>query len=140
MLQLSNVRSDGSVDDAATVDVVIRHPHTGEPTGMVATVTLAATDEFYKLCRKFRRTERDPVSRQMQQNVDGVKVQQAMLEAHVKSWSGLNGADGKPLPCQASVLAALPEWIRDQMTEAIRGIPVDPSPAEVRDESFREPA
>lgn len=141
MLTLPNVRSDGSVDDAATVDVTIRHPNTGEATGMVVTARVASMEEIYRLARSCRQHEKNPATRAITQTTDGVKLQKMMLHKYVVSWRGLNGADEKPLPCIPAVMDALPEWVMDQITEGIRGVPVDgPSVAEVHEAGFRESA
>jgi hypothetical protein len=141
MLTLPNVRSDGSVDDAATVDVIIRHPNTGDPTGMVVQVQIAPMDEVYRMARACRKHEKNPATRAVTQVTDGVELQKRLLARFVRSWTGLQGSDGKALPCIPSVMDALPEWVADQITEGIRGVPVDgPTVAEVHDASFRESA
>ena len=140
MLQLSHVTEDGA-SETAVVAVTIYHPRTGQPTGAVAWVQVATQDEMYALAKKCRRHEVDPGTRQMRQSVDGVKVQQLLMAKFVKRWEGLVGADGKPLPCVPAVMAALPEWVADQITEGIRGIPAspdEPDADEVRAASFRE--
>ena len=55
----------------------------------------------------------------------------------------MQGANGVELPCIPAVFNALPEWVADQITDGIRGIPLadeEADPADVRDASFREPA
>ena len=140
-LVLPNVRSDGSVDDAATVPVIIRHPRTGEPTGAIVEVQIAPTDDVYKMARACRRHELDPNTRKMTQTTDGVKLQKMLIAKYTKRWSGMHGSDNKPLPLTPAVLDALPEWVADQITEGIRGVTVDePNAAEVSEAGFRESA
>lgn len=141
MLTLSHVTQDGVKDDAA-VPVTIYHPRTSQPTGAVVWVTVATQAELYDIARKCRRHEVEPGTRQMRQSVDGVKVQQLAMAKFVRRWTGVQGADGKELPCVPAVLNALPEWMADQITDGIRGVPVsdEADAAEVRDASFRESA
>lgn len=141
MLVLSAVTADGLNEDAE-VPVTIYHPRTSQPTGAVAWVTLAPQKEQYDLARKYRRHEVNPGTRQMNQVVDGVKVQQVMMAAHIKRWSGFQDAKGQELPCVPAVFNALPEWVADQITDVIRGVPAagdvtdSPDAAEVRDAGF----
>lgn len=140
MLILSHVTEDGVKDDAE-VTVTIYHPRTGQPTGATVWVQVATQAELYDLARKCRRHEVEPGTRQMRQTVDGVKVQQLAMARFVRRWKGVQGADGKDLPCIPAVLNALPEWMADQITDGIRGVTSDePDAAEVRDAGFREPA
>lgn len=129
MLVLSAVTADG-LNESAEVPVTIYHPRTSLPTGAVVWVTIAQQKEQYDLARKHRRHEVNPGTRQMNQVVDGVKVQQVMMAAHVKRWSGLQDAKGQELPCVPAVFNALPEWVADQITDVIRGVPPAGEPAD----------
>ncbi len=139
MLKLEHVSADGGTD-AAPVPVTITHPRTGQPTGATVWVQVAPQEEIYAMGRKCRRHEVDPATKAMRQTVDGVKLQQMVMAKFVKRWEGLAGADGVALPCTPAVMNALPEWLADQITEGIRGIPPvdEPDAAEVREASFRE--
>lgn len=142
MLQLGHIDQDGATD-TAPVPVTIYHPRTGAPTGAVVWVEIATQEELYKMARQCRRHEVDPASKAIRQTVDGVKLQQKVLARYIKRWEGLADKDGKPLPCVPAVMNALPEWVADQITEGIKGIPPSGEELdadEVRDASFREPS
>lgn len=141
MLQLPHVTADGATD-SAPIPVTIYHPRTGQAAATVW-VQIATQDELYGLARKCRRHEIDPATKAMRQTVDGVKLQQLVLARYVKRWEGIADKHGAPLPVTPEVLNALPEWLADQITEGIKGIPVSADEldaVEVRDASFREPA
>lgn len=140
MLNLPNVTAEGAT--GAPVAVTINHPRTGLPAATVW-VQIATQDELYAMARKCRRHEIDPATKAMRQTVDGVKLQQMVLARYVKRWEGIASQDGTPLPVTPEVLNALPEWLADQITEGIKGIPQDadePDADEVRAASFRESA
>lgn len=141
MLTLNHVTADGVKDDAA-LPVTIYHPVTHRPTGAVVWVSVATQAELYDLARKCRRHEVEPGTRQMRQSVDGVKVQQLAMARFVKRWTGVQGANGEDLPCVPAVLNALPEWMADQITDGIRGVPNadEPDVTEVHEAGFRESA
>ena len=141
MLNLPHVTADGATDNAP-IPVTIYHPRSGQPAATVW-VQVATQEELYGMARKCRRHEIDPASKQMRQTVDGVKLQQMVLSRFVKRWEGIADKHGAPLPVAPEVLNALPEWLADQITEGIKGIPMSPDEidaAEVRDASFRQPA
>lgn len=142
MLTLSHLTADGRKDDAP-VAVPIFNPRTGKHEATVW-VRIATQEELYAIGRKCRRHEVNPSNRQVQQSVDVVRVQQLVMKDYIDRWENVCDANGVPLPCIPAIFNALPEWMADQITDGIRGIPLgateEADPADVRDASFREPA
>lgn len=141
MLTLSHVTAAGRKEDVA-VPVPIVNPRSGRQEATVW-VRVATQEELYALARKCRRHEVNPGNRQVQQTVDGVKVQQLAMKEFIDHWDGVCDVNGDPLPCIPVVFNALPEWMADQITDGIRGVPLAQNEIdadEVSAASFREPA
>lgn len=139
LLRLVTVNSDESTVPAATRTVSLLNPDTGRYLdGVTATVSLISPHELEQLEKKHK-TIPDKTARGVEWKVDSKAFVLEVLETCVRSWTGIVGADNKPMPLCLAALHALDD------TNKLHLFGVAKTPAEMVDagvvaESFREPA
>jgi len=136
-LKIRTHQGDGAAS-AATFDVVILHPTTGEPMeDVVITCRAVSKARVREIHQSFQERVPEPTMRSMVMRYKPNGLDDAMdaaLGEAVVSWRGIVGADDRPLVCTPATVAALDDRTKAQLVMAVFG-------AEVVDQaSFREPA
>jgi hypothetical protein len=137
-LRLVTVNSDESPVAAATRTITLVNPDTGQRLdGVTATVRLMAPAAYEALEKQCRTPERGP--RGLEWKIDVKRLTIEVLIECVESWTGVLGADGKPMPVVPGALQALDEFNKVHLAAAAR-TPAEVVDAEVVAASFRESA
>jgi hypothetical protein len=140
MLKLHTVTSEGvAISDPMVVEV--RNPDTGKPmAGCTITVRTATPKEWKAIQTRHTTYEKNAVTRGMERVQDADAAFDDLLCQKILGWTGILGADDKPLPVLPIVIERLDPRVKAQVFEAILGSEFSDVPPEVRDASFREPA
>lgn len=138
-LRLATINSDESKVAAATRTVALLNPDTGRPLdGVTAVVRLMSDADFKEVETENRQPEKGPTGKVAWKSDTEAVVKQVLVES-VQSWSGIVGADNRPMPLCAAALLALDGMNRTHLA-AVARTPAEVVDAEVVAESFREPA
>lgn len=139
MLKLHTVTSEG-VAISEPVVLTVRNPDTGLPMdGCTITVRTATPREWKDIQAKHTRHEKNTITRGIERVQDADAAFDELLGRKIVGWTGILGADDKPLPVLPLVIERLDPRVKAQVFETILGAEFTDSP-EVRDASFREPA
>ena len=139
MLKLHTVTSEG-VASSEPITVVIHNPDTGKPSGCVVVVQTATPKEWREIQSRHVRHEKNPITRAIDRNTDTDAAFDDLLNRKIQSWTGIVGADDKPLPVIPAVIERLDPRMKAQIFEAILGAEFQDDAPEVREASFRESA
>jgi hypothetical protein len=122
---------------AATRTVPLLNPDTARPIdGVTAVVTMMTSERYRELERECREPDKSGGRVEWKTNVE--QLQLMVLTECLESWTGVVGADGKPLPVTGAVLKALDPFNRVHLAGIAR-TPAEVIDAEVVEASFREP-
>jgi hypothetical protein len=136
VFKLNSVNSDGS-DVAAdkTIEFVVIDPSTSKPfTGedgkpsVVITLKPISQSKYRQVVAG--RTERilNKKTRAMEDQTDWDAVQDDLVTFSVQAWSGVIGADDKPLQCVLDAKLGLPGDLKNELVQrAMQGEAVDPA-------------
>jgi hypothetical protein len=140
VLRLSRVNGDGK-SAPTTLTLVLKDPATGEE--LVAadgtpevflTLEPISEEDRKAIIFEHRRLEKDPAGgKQLYEFIDLQAANDAIFCRVVKGWSGLAGADDRPLVCTDATKLLLDHTIRGQVNKKIFGTEA----VEVLAESFR---
>lgn len=138
-LRLATINSDESTVAHATRTVALLHPDTLRYLdGVTATVRLMPAEEYEALQQKHRSIpEKTPKG--VEWKLDTKKLFIETLVATLESWSGIVGADNKPMKLCPAAIAALDDNNKAHLVSVAR-TPADVIDAEVVEASFRESA
>lgn len=137
-LRLVTLNSDESSVDHPTRRVALLHPDTTRYlTGVEAVVRILSPAELKALEDKHRHAEKTP--RGVDWKVNQEHLVHEMLVTAVESWTGVLGADGKPIRLCPAALKAL-DALNQAHLAAVAKTPAEVVDPEVVDASFREPA
>lgn len=138
VLRLVTINSDESKVQDATRTVALLHPDTGKALDGVTAVVSMIGDARY---REITEAHREPDKRtgKVEWKIDLDAVTLEVLTVAVLSWSGVVGADGKPVPVTGAVLKALDFFNKSHLAGVAR-TPAEVVDAEVVAASFRESA
>lgn len=140
MLKLHTITSDGSTGTGEPITITVINPETHQPMeGVTITLDPATPKEWRELQKKHRKPEVNPATRGVDYVVDTDAACDALLSVKIRGWSGIIGADDKPLPVLPAVIERLDPRVKAQAFGAVLGAEFTDSP-EVRAASFREPA
>lgn len=137
-LRLVTVNSDESTVLDPTRVVALLNPDTGRYLdGVTVTLQLLDTTAFEQLEKKHRTPEKTPKGVEWKTDTKSLVLE--VLVKCVQSWTGIVGADNKPMPVCGAALKALDDNNKLHLFGVAR-TPAEMVDAEVVVESFREPA
>lgn len=137
-LRLVTLNSDESAVARATRTVALLNPDTQRYLeGVEAVVRMLEPDEVKRLEEKHRLPMKTP--RGVDWKVDTEALVLEILVTAVESWTGIIGADHRPLRVSAVALKALDSLNKAHLA-AVAKTPAEVVDAEVVEASFRQPA
>lgn len=137
-LRLIGINADQSTVVAPTRTVPLLNPDTARPLAGVTATIMIMSPERYRELEKAHRVPEKGLSGKVEWTVDVEALQLAMLTECLQSWTGVIGADNKPLPVTGAVLKALDAFNRTNLAGVAR-TPAEVIDAAVVEASFREP-
>jgi len=136
-LKVLTVNSDGTPNPHATIPFSPIDPETGKPMSAVLfTLRPIAPEKWREIVRKHTNRVVNPKSRAMEEVQDSDGAQLEILQFCILGWEGVNGADGKPLPCRDDVKGYLDPELQNEIIQRARRAEA----VEAVDASFRQPA
>lgn len=137
-LRLVTINSDESAVTSATRTVALLHPDQARYLeGVEAVVRMLASDEVKRIEERHRLPQKTAKGVEWKVDTDAMVLE--MLVTAVESWTGILGADGKPMRVCAAALKAL-DGLNKSHLAAVAKTPAEVVDAEVVETSFREPA
>lgn len=137
-LRLVTVNSDESTVPRATRTVALLNPDTGRYLeGVTATVRLLEPGEYQAIETKHRAPKQ--TAKGLEWETDTKAVTLEVLVTAVESWTGIVGADHKPIKVCPPALKALDEFNKAHLAGIAR-TPAEVVDAALVDASFRQPA
>lgn len=137
-LRLVKVNSDESPVHQPTRTVALVNPDTARYLhGVTAVVRLLEPHEIKAIEDKHRTPDKTPKGVEWKTNTE--RVVDEILVTAVESWTGVFGADGKPMPLCAAALLALDGLNKAHLASTAK-TPAEVVDPEVVAASFREPA
>lgn len=136
-LRLVTVNSDESPGQS-TRTIALVDPDTGRfLNGVTATVRLLAPGEYEQLAEKHRQPKKTAKGVEWELDVKALTLE--ILVTTIESWTGLVGADHKPIRVCTPAIVAL-DMLNKSHLASIARTPAEAIDAEVVAASFREPA
>lgn len=134
-LRLVGVNSDESTVPAPSRTVALLHPDSMRYLdGVTATVQMLTEDEFKAIQQRHRAPEKGPKG--VEWKIDERAVMREILVGQVSSWTGIVGADNKPMKLCAAALDALDSVNKAHLVSVAR-TPAEMVDPEVVAASFR---
>lgn len=138
-LRLLSVNSDRTAVPEPTRTVTLVHPNTGKELEGVAVVVRILSDEAHKAIEKeHREPQKDGRGAVTGWTIHRERVVDDVLRRSMMSWTGIVGADNRPVPLCGATIAALDDLNKSHIYSLCL-TRTDLIDAAVVEESFREP-
>ena len=140
MLRMLTLNSDRTPVHEATRVVQALHPNTAKPLeDVTVTLRLVSDDTYKSIQREHREMLKDEKTGTVDWKIDNEGIVRDVVKRAVIEWTGIVGADNRPVPVCGAAIEAL-DWTNLNHLCSMARTRTDLIDAGVVAESFREPA